>query len=905
MGFGRLSKAERLIIGYIEKNFTDSDGDIDEEIEQRIEMLQQALQEAGLTIEDLALNLEILRFCTYSDFDEILEYIRKKAIAIKNKNTKIACILESHNIIENQKQDLVEQIMTILKQHGLEDVIGYKKENRQLLYIATPEKIKENLSYLIKIDGYRSMIRSNPQLLYESSISELKKLIEEQNKQKEENENIIVSIDSQQVEETKDDTYKNEEQEDNFVIVDNNKIEQEDKKDIELEKEKQQIEKSEENIIKDEEERLEYLGEEPEMLKLKEMFIFFGLPISVLLNNPEICHRVTKTADVDKVKQLRAIKSILKIFARSGLPFSIIEKCPEILSIGSKGKIEAIMKELADKHLNLDLIYICPEILLKSSPDKIHKIVTALEQAGVNKDLIYSCPQILISGNVKMFIDISKQVSDKNPNINIILDVAPYVFIKEVQDMYKKHDNIIDINITKKMLSSNRGILFIKDLEKAEQNVEICKEEGLDISLIKNNNQILVSGSKEEMKDIIDKIRSYNFEDEFIENNPVVLLATANNIADITDEIKQNRPNTYTQILGQVPYIYTTSSKERVKEIFETIENLGMKYKVVDEQPKVLLRQDVEEIGLVVDNLVKKHNVTISQIEENPRIIAEGKEKYIDRNYETFKLNNLAIPFGVIYTKSARNNEKNIDTLIENGLYGYIQDCPEILDVEHAKVVQFIKIARQEEIPLVIRDNDKKKVLNMQYFGLSEEDVSREYGIGIEDIKKARESIDKNPPRRVKNPELYMAVLPQFFAQADQTLQEFKNDDVSYKKYDQVVSKQKVVREAYIDLERASIRTYNHAYATAKEEGLSDKEASKIAKKEAKALIQIPVINKQLDKTLERLTKKIEADEESIRKKLEEKTVKSSNGPRKKENRKTKNSSKDQTIVIIDKEREE
>ena len=78
MVFGRTSKAERLIIGYIEKNFTDSDGDLDEEIQERLEILQQALQEAGLTIEDLALNLEILRFCTYSDFEEIIEYIRKK-----------------------------------------------------------------------------------------------------------------------------------------------------------------------------------------------------------------------------------------------------------------------------------------------------------------------------------------------------------------------------------------------------------------------------------------------------------------------------------------------------------------------------------------------------------------------------------------------------------------------------------------------------------------------------------------------------------------------------------------------------------------------------------------------------------------------------------------------------------
>lgn len=885
MRFGRLSKAEKLIIGYIEKNFTDSDGDLDEEIEERIDMLQQALQEAGLTIEDLAENLDILMISTYSDFDEILEYIRRKVISIKNRKTKIACILESYNIIENQKQDTVEQIIKILQQHGLEDIIGYKKENRQIIYITTPEKIKENLSYLVKLGNYRSLVRNNPELLYKSSVTELKKIIEEQNKQVE----TVVDLNNEE------DKYESTDNESD--LEKNNKEEKQDQED--------NYQDSENTLNQQEEVIYEYLGEEPEILKLKEIFMFFCIPISVLTNNPQICHRVTKTADVDKIRQLKSIKSILKILDRNSISLSIIERCPEILANGSKGKIEAIIKELGEQHLSLDLIYVCPEILLKSSPEKIYKIINSLMQAGIDKNLIYSCPQILISGDTKILINISKDISNMAPDINIILDVAPYVFVKEVQDMYKKYDNTIDIDITKKILSENKRILFIKDLEKSQQNIDLVRNEGLDISIIKNYNQILVLGQKDEMKRVIDKIRSYNFEDEFIENNPIVLLATSDSIISITDKIKQNRPNTYNQIIDQIPNIYSKTTDDKVQKIFETIEDLGMKYKVIDEEPRILLREDTQEIGAVVNNLVQEHNVTIAQIEECPRILSEGKEKYIDRNYETFKLNELSIPFGVIYVKSARNNEKNIDTLIENGLYGYIENNPEILDLEHAKVVQFIKVAKQEDIPLVVRDSNKKKVLNMQYFGLSEEEVSKEYGISIEEIKKARENIDKNPPRRVKNPELYMAVLPQFFDQADKVLDEYKNDDVSYKKYEQVVSKQKVVREAYIDLERASIRTYNGAYAKAKEEGLSDDKASKIAKREARALIQISVINKQLDKTLERLTKRIEADEESIRKKTEkkdEKTQQRGSKLRKKQNTKNK---EEGSINEKDKEMEE
>ncbi len=875
MGMRRSSKSERLIITYIEKNFTDSDGDLDEELEQRIHKLQSALQEAGLTIDDLAQNLDILRICTYTGFEEALEYIKKKAKAMKNKRSKIALILDTPYIIANKKEEQADQIIAILEANGLDDILGYKKENRQLLHSATPEKVKENLYYLTKLSNYKTLIRNNPELLYKYSISDLQKLIDEENAKNVVIEDAIIDTD-EDIEEEK--IYVNEEKteenndKDNSIDEENIEIITYMSKDNDQEEIKEEYENNnEETLQENESKNYEYLGEEPEILKLKEIFLSFGLPISILTNNPEICHRVTKCADVDKIRQIKSINSILKVLNRNGIPFSIIERFPEILSHGSKGKIEAIIKELGEQHLSLDLIYVCPEILLKSSPEKIFKVVKALEKAGLNISLIYSCPQILISGNVDILIDISKNIYDKAPSINVILDVSPFVFIKEIQDEYKKYDKSIDINMGKKITSSNLNILYIKNLEAAQENIEVLKGEGLNLDLIKANNQVLVSAQKDEIKGVIDKIRSYKFEDEFVEKNPVVLLSTAEDVTKITDKVKEFRPNTYTKVITDVPEIYLLTNPESIDNIFKSIEDLGIKYKVVDKEPRILLVEDTVQIGAVVNNLTQKHDVTISQIEENPRILSEGREKYIDRNYETFKLNNLDIPFGVIYTKSARNNEKNIDTLIENGLYQYIEGTPEILDVEHAKVVQYIKIAKQEEIPLIVRDSDKKKVLNVEYFKLSPDEVSIEYGIDIEEIKKAREAIDKNPPRRVKNPELYMAVLPQFFAQADKTLEEFENDEVSYKKYDQVVSKQKVVREAYIDLERASIRTYNHAYQKAKEEGASDEKASKTAKKAAKALIQIPVINKQLDKTLERLTKKIEADEEGIRKKLEEK----------------------------------
>ena len=220
-----------------------------------------------------------------------------------------------------------------------------------------------------------------------------------------------------------------------------------------------------------------------------------------------------------------------------------------------------------------------------------------------------------------------------------------------------------------------------------------------------------------------------------------------------------------------------------------------------------MLREDSDEISKIISNLNQK-GYAVEDIIKVPEILVKGKEKYIDRNIKTFERNNLQIPFHLVYCISARNNEKNIDTLIENNLDKYIEMSPEILELKNSRLMQMIEISKQNNINLLKKVKDKqtgerREVLNINYFKLTDEQIQEKYDLDMAYIKRIGEKSEKEEAklRRIQNLKLYNAVYPILEKQASIELKEYEADSISYVNSNTRVSKQKVIRESYLDLE--------------------------------------------------------------------------------------------------------
>ena len=192
----------------------------------------------------------------------------------------------------------------------------------------------------------------------------------------------------------------------------------------------------------------------------------------------------------------------------------------------------------------------------------------------------------------------------------------------------------------------------------------------------------------------------------------------------------------------------------------------------------------------------------------------------------------MELPLCPAYTMKTRKLERNIDTLIENGLYQYIQPNPDILNIEPNTLVTYVTLAEIYGIPLVInKSKEEGHTINKQYLNSSREELEEKYGISRDVIQKVEAKVERKRDRKIKNVELYNKIYHILEEQADICLEQYKKDEVSYTKNDKIVSKQRLIRETYLDLEEAY-----------------DKKG-KIAIKEFKA-------NEKLDKKLDSLTKK-------------------------------------------------
>ena len=98
---------------------------------------------------------------------------------------------------------------------------------------------------------------------------------------------------------------------------------------------------------------------------------------------------------------------------------------------------------------------------------------------------------------------------------------------------------------------------------------------------------------------------------------------------------------------------------------------------------------------------------------------------------------------------------------------------------------------------------EKVNVLNMSYFKLTDEQIEEKYDLDISYIKKIGEKAEREEAklRRIQNLKLYNAVYPILEKQANIELKDYEVDDVSYVTSNMRISKQKVIRESYLDLE--------------------------------------------------------------------------------------------------------
>ena len=752
------------VIEYLEKRYGDEPSDT---VINRVMRLIEVLREIGLDIRYInQFNslLDVIDIYDDEEFESRLNYI-KKMNKKRSPYVNVNIIISIGNNVNSNTEE-IDKIITLLEKEGLIDLLEDRtSSNAKILYAAKYETIRDNLNVLKEVKGYKTLIRNNIAILYKSTSKELKQIIDDI-KEKEKNDNEVNNIS-------------------NTTDTDNNK-ENEDK-----EKNNQEEINEEDNDNKENNSGMIQLGKEDNLTYMLNVLKNNMLPNAIILSCPAILKR----------KNLRQVSEIIDLLIKNNIPLSVLEFCPEILQRGKIDEISNIIHELKINGLSLDIIAVCPSILILSNQKKIDKIIDVLEQNKMSKYIIYSCPEVLISGNTKILIEVKNELSTSYPDINLVLDVSPYVFVEKVYNMSRFLDDDKTEYVNRKSLSNMQSITVIKNIDEVQKVINVLKEEKVDINVLKKDTSVLNKTSSKQVRDVIKEVNNQGFGGELIENKPsLIAFSSAMTIREVTNTLKQHKPKEYKQIIQDNPDIYIKSDKVKIENIFGIFEKNNLSEKIITDNSQILVREDEKEIEKVYKGLTKI-GFEKQKIEKVPSLLIEGKSEYIEKNKKVFERNNIDMPLNILYARPTQNIEKNIDTVIENNLYSYIEAYPQILDIPNAQLQVYLMIARQKGIPLIIKEKNSSEKLNIEYFLLSKEKLSEKYNIKKEVIDSVQNSIEKQKTRKVKNDKLFNSVYPLLEKQIESSLESYRNDDVSYSRNSKVVSKQKVIRETYIDLE--------------------------------------------------------------------------------------------------------
>lgn len=751
-GFWSYLKNEKgITLNTIEFLISKFGEDISEEKIQRILKLLDTLKVMNIDVKYLNENNQIFDIMDIEDeyqYEETLMYVISYATKKKKSKTPyvfILLLIAAKQIRENKKEEEAERIIDLLEKEKLYFVFESKNPLlKEILYKSSYDTILKNITSLRKVDNYMKIIKNNPLILVTLTVKDLEKL-------------------------TKQKLVKDEK-----------------KSEINEDNKSEELQTEDEEEIEDEfgeRDRLLELGEESKVKQVLDAFNKYAISYSILVSNPDILRR----------RKLYQVPEILDLFYMNNISFSILYRYPEILEVCKTEDVEDIINELKNNNLSLTILITQPEILLKSSGSKIKNVIDVLEKTNVNKYIVYTFPDILIDGNLDILAESYDVNATKIKDINDILNVTQekYVYFEDfVYNDSKKKKEIASL------LGQIAEVTVINDTFNAKNNLDLINiKKGND--LIKENPNILnVSYTKTEQ--IFTIMGQNSIEKSIIEKDIKVLENfDVKKSVQIVDLLKKEMPEKYNKVIEQVPSLLYKRDAKELKAIFKVLESHNISKSFVEENPKILLQQDDYNLDSIIEKL-QKNNFTVEEIIKQPSILVYGKEKYLKRNIETFKRNYLDLPLSLVYVISARNNEKNIDTLIEYNMYEDIKQTPEILAIKNSTLMQRLKIATERDIDI----KDKEK-LNLEYFMLSDEKLAEKYNLKSEYVKTERSNAETKEKtlRRVLDSDLYDGFFPILSKQAFVVLKDYENDNVSYKKNGKIVSKQKVIRETYLDVE--------------------------------------------------------------------------------------------------------
>ncbi len=820
----------------IQAQFSYADYETENKINDIIELLIECELNPNTYLLEYPEILELAKIEDRAELNEILEYIReyvKKNKKKVNPYLLIHLLLASRQILEKSKKEETEMIIALLQKEGLMRIFELKvnrqKEKPEQILYADYTIVSRNIRILKKEKKYKELVYANPLLLINPNAKEVEKLLkefqeknnkddkkeedeqkEEQERQEQDKQKDVEkerNLDSDIVEDAKDNKDKEsanrlKEEKDNKEIKNSEDAKVAGKPN--KEEEKPQDVKIAGHSISLQEKRLLELGDEQKVLPILEAFNKYGLTYEILNNNPEILKR-TKIHNIPEIIELLYLNSI---------PFLVIYNCPEILQKGKADEIAQVIEELKTRGISLTILVTCPHILINSTPERIRELILNIEKNNIDKYMLYSAPAILVSGDIDKYIDSMKNLDkDLTNSIDNIVQMLPnnHIAFEEVE---QNLEQLQRANETKTMHISEvknyddiKGILVIQNINNANEILNTLDNQGIDTDIILKEPKILMKSNKS-IVDLTQRVKKDKLGFNILLQDPnIVLKSDAKKIEQIVEVLKKYRPNTARKIIKSCPNLLYLGNIKNMELVFNELTKNNIDLELVDVVPQILLKQEPEEITKVISKL-NERGYKKEEIINIPEILVKGKEKYIDRNFETFKRNDINIPLHLVHCISARNNEKNIDTLIEYDLDRYIEKTPEILELKNSRLMQMLEVAQRNNISVFKsvknkETNEKDVVLNIEYFKLDDEQLSKKYELDMQYIQDLGIKCEKEEKklRRVKNTKLYDAIYPILEKQAQKGLEYYEMDNVAYLNNGKRISKQKVGRETYLDLE--------------------------------------------------------------------------------------------------------
>lgn len=805
-------RIRRDIVANIEATFgRDADYETENKINDIIELLEECDLDPNIYLAQYPSLLELAKIEDREELKQVLEYVKEyygKNKKSKNPYLLIHIILAAKQIIENEKKEQTEQIIALLKREGLMRIFEPKTNKskakvEQILY-SDYGIVSRNIRILKKEKSYKELVYSNPLILIIEDEKELRKVLEEyQEKNKKEDE------EKQKGKEKEEENFADEEEQEE----DSQEIENEHENDNDNEEQQNHERKLDDNqepiqeektisghTISLQEKRLLELGDEQDVLPVLEAFNKYGVSYEILSANPDILRR----------SKIYNIPEIIELLYKNGIPYSVIYDCPEILKECKADDIADIIEELKVRNISLTILITCPEILVNSSADKIKETIIELENNNIDKYIVYSMPEIFISNDIEKYIEEVNNIDDDlKKDMEKINDILPnyHIVFEEIDENIEKNGLDEQQRENIKQLKHNENILVVSSIYNASSILDTLEKQGIDTEVVLSQPKIL-NLSKEKVDKVIDSFRREKLGFGILIKDPMILVKVNDKrIEEIIECIERYNPKGAKKVIKALPSILYKGNSKNIQLVLEQLKENSIDIQIIEKAPQILLRNDYEEIGKVITKL-NERGFEKEEICSIPEILVLGKEKYIDRNIEIFKRNEIDIPLHLVHCLPARNNARNIDVLIENNLERYIPKNPEILQMQNARLVQMLQIAKDNNINVLKtvknkQTNEKEVVLNMAYFKLNDSQINANFDLDMKYIREVgiEANNQEKKQRKIKNTKLYDAIYPILDKHANEELKQYVMDNISYTNNGKRISKQRVIREAYVELE--------------------------------------------------------------------------------------------------------